>query len=53
MGKHSGNHNPPTKDDEDKFHNDVRSLPTYQPQTPYDKATERPAPVDPKPRKGY
>jgi len=30
----------------------IRNLPTHQPEnTPYDKATKDPAPVDPKPRK--
>lgn len=42
MGKHK---------DEDKVDaKDVAQLPTYQPDrpTPYDKATAKPAPVDPK-----
>lgn len=49
MGKHEGAHQGPTKEDQDKFHTDVRSLPTYHAETPYDKATKDPAPVDPKP----
>lgn len=33
--------------DRDKLHEDLRSLPTYQPEkpTPYDKYTKNPAPV--------
>lgn len=49
MGKHSG---APDKDDQDKFHTDVRSLPTYRPEppTPYDEYTRKVPPPGEKPK---
>ena len=46
-GKHEKD---PHKEDREKLHEELRALPTYQPVTPYTKATEKPAPVaeDPK-----
>ena len=53
MGKHDKDKPQEFSGDREKLHEDLRNLPTYQPNppTPYDKATEKPAPVEPEPGK--
>lgn len=51
MGKHSKGDTQEYSGDRDQFHQDLRGLPTYQVDTPYSKATEKPAPLDTERRK--
>lgn len=52
MGKHEKDKPQEFSGDREQLHEDLRNLPTYQPgNTPYDKYTEKPSPVDPKPKK--
>lgn len=49
MGKRGKDTTQEHSGDREQFINDVNNLPTYQPgNTPYDKYTEKPAPVDKK-----